>query len=70
MTLPCSNATDARSLEKAKIGEGQEVEAVGRIANTAGNTWYQVNINGENCYLYSGDVKKVNWFTRLLDWLL
>lgn len=69
MTLPCSNTTDARSLEKAKIGEGQELEAVGRIANTAGNTWYQVNVNGETRYLYSGDVKKVNWFTRVLDWL-
>lgn len=68
MTLPCSNATDARSLEKAKIGEGQELEAVGRITNTAGNTWYQVNVNGETRYLYSGDVKKVNWFIRLLDW--
>lgn len=66
MTLPCSNATDARSLKSASVEKGQALEAVGRITNTAGNTWFLVNQNGETRYVYGADVKKQTWLDRLL----
>lgn len=65
MTLPCSNATDARSLVLATIPEGDTVNVTGSIRNTAGNLWYQVERNGETGYIYSGHLEKDSW----VDWL-
>lgn len=65
MTLPCSNATDARSLVLATIPEGDEVSVIGSIRNTADNLWYQIEYNGKTGYVYSGHVEKDSW----ADWL-
>lgn len=65
MTLPCSNATDARSLVLATIPEGDEVTVVGSIRNSAGNLWYQVELDGQTGYVYSGHVEKDSF----ADWL-
>jgi len=74
MTLPCSNATDARSLPGAVVPRGQRLEASCRITNTRGAKWYEVDWNGERLYVYSEDASAVDWFARLFDrlfgWLL
>lgn len=67
MTLPCSNKTDARSLLLTSISEGYELEIVGEVYNTANNKWYQVNFNGQICYVYSKHVEDVTedtWYSR------
>lgn len=66
MTLPCSNSTDARSQPLASVSKWEELEVVGSIYNTAGNLWYEVDWNGERCYLYSGYAEEPGWFTRLI----
>lgn len=66
MTLPCSNSTDARSVPLASVEKGEELEIVGSLTNTAGNLWYEINWNGQRCYLYSGYAVEPGWFTRLL----
>ena len=65
MTLPCSNATDARSLVLDTIPEGDTVAVTGSIRNSADNLWYQVERNGQTGYLYSGHMEKDSW----VDWL-
>lgn len=69
MTLPCSNETDARSLAGTAIPAGERLEAVGRVTNTRGAKWYEVEWNGESCYVYSGDVETMGWFAKLIDWI-
>ena len=65
MTLPCSNATDARSLLLATIPEGETVEVLGSIRNSAGNLWYQIRSDGKTGYVFSGHVEKDSF----ADWL-
>lgn len=79
MTLPCSNPTDARSVPAADVAEGEKLNLVGSICNTEGNLWYEVDWNGQRCYVYSGYVTEVTeepeeaetkgWFGRLIDWI-
>ncbi len=66
MTLPCSNATDPRSVAVATAEKGQELEIVGSICNSAGNLWYQVNWQGRLCYCYSGYTENPGWFSRII----
>lgn len=66
MTLPCSNTTDARSVSLTSVPKGEEVEAVGSIRNTSGNLWYEVNWNGQRCFLFSGYTEEPGWFSRIL----
>lgn len=66
MTLPCSNFTDARSVPLASVRKGADLEIVGCLTNTAGNIWYELNWNGQRCFLYSGDAEEPGWFTRLV----
>lgn len=65
MTLPCSNATDARSLVLATIPEGDTVNVTGSIRNSAGNLWYKIELDGQTGYVYSGHVEKDSF----ADWL-
>ena len=67
MTLPCSNATDARALLLKTIPEGTEVKIMGSIVNSAGNEWLKVSVDGMDGYLYSGHMKKESWVDRLFD---
>ena len=66
MTLPCSNATDARSVALANVADGKTLEIVSGIRNSAGNLWYEANRDGERCYVYSGSVSYGSWLRRLL----
>lgn len=66
MTLPCSNSTDARSVPLTSVGKGTELEIVGSLTNSAGNVWYELNWNGQRCFLYSGYAEEPGWFTRLI----
>ena len=69
MSLPCSNATDARSVEVMTLSEGDRVEVCGSLVNTAGNLWYEVALFNENCYVYAGDMEEVEpaWYEELMD---
>jgi len=65
MSLPCSNATDARALLLDTLPEGQLVQVLGTIRNSAGNLWYKVRTEGQTGYVYSGHVEKDSF----ADWL-
>lgn len=68
MSLPCSNATDARSVEVTKVKRGQELEATGVYRNTEGRLWYEISYQGQTCYLYTGYAEESswrNWITRI-----
>jgi len=71
--LPCSNPTDARSLEAEEVSRGEELETTGLIMNTQGRLWYEVTRNGQTQYLYSGYAEEAgwrNWITRFFAKLL
>lgn len=59
MTLPCSNETDARSRESVAVLEGTQLEVLGTIRNSRGNTWYQVSFEGRTGYIYQDQVRKL-----------
>lgn len=65
MSLPCSNATDARSLERMPVPEGKLLKILGSIRNPAGNLWYQVECNGVTGYVFSGHTEKPGWLERV-----
>jgi len=65
MSLPCSNATDARSLVRATLPEGEMLRITGSIRNSAGNLWYQVEVNGRSGFVYSGHLEEESF----ADWL-
>ena len=65
MTLPCCNATDARSLVVNTLAEGDTVQVTGSIRNNAGNLWYQVEAEGFSGYVFAGHVEKDSF----ADWL-
>lgn len=67
MSLPCSNATDARSLPLTQIPEGQKVTITEGIHNSAGNLWYILEYEGYRGYVYSGHLKEESWFSRFSD---
>ena len=72
MSLPCSNATDARSLVLEEVTQGDRITVQGSIRNSAGNKWNIVEVEAENGYLYngylfSGHLEELDWFERVLD---
>ena len=69
MTLPCSNATDARSLVLDTIPEGDTVEVIGSIKNSAGNKWFKIRTEDQTGYVYSGHVEKDSFADWLFDTL-
>lgn len=54
MSLPCSNAVDARSIPVTRLEKGDQVDICGSIVNTKGQLWYEVSFFGENCYIPAG----------------
>jgi len=58
MTLPCSNAVDARSLEVTTLPEGTELEALGRFTNSKGEKWYAVLWEAAVYYVPSAFVRR------------
>lgn len=70
MSLPCSNANDARSLQMTFLPKGEKLTLRAIVRNTTGNLWYETEYNGETCYIYCGDMEEIpegNWFTRLME---
>jgi len=70
MTLPCSNITDARSIQVGTIPKGETVEILSCIQNPLGNLWYELEYNGQRCYLYSSYAEEVtspSWFQQFWD---
>lgn len=54
MTLPCSSATDPRSVAIATVAEGETLPILGSITNSRGNLWYVTEVEGQRGYVYSG----------------
>lgn len=59
MTLPCSNATDARSEPLIVLPKGETVQVSGCLFNSRGNLWYETEYDGQRCYLYSGHTEEL-----------
>ena len=64
MSLPCSNAADARSIAVTKLEQGEKIGICGSIVNTKGELWYEVSFFGENCYVLADSVEE-NISTRM-----
>ena len=69
MSLPCSNETDARSLELAALEEGQVLSLDAEIKNTRGGVWYRTEWEGRTAYVYGQYLEAVpekpeSWLTR------
>lgn len=54
MTLPCSSGTDPRSVAIVTLEEGEQLNLVGSVSNSRGNTWFLTEIDGETGYVYGG----------------
>ena len=62
MTLPCSNGSDARSLEAGTLAAGEILTAKGSIFNASGNLWYETEAGS---YVYAGHVEELGFFESL-----
>ena len=62
MSLPCSNGSDARSLEVGTLSAGEMLTAVGSVFNASGNLWYEMEAGG---YVYAGHVEELGFFDSL-----
>ena len=65
MSLPCSNGSDARSLEMGTLAAGEVLTAKGSVFNASGNLWYETEAGGQTCYLYAGHVEELGWLESL-----
>lgn len=75
MSLPCSAYTDSRSIPVMTLSQGDRVEILGKIINTEGNLWYEVDLFNGSCYVYAGDAGLVqeapkSWLERAAEFLL
>ena len=57
MSLPCGNGPDSRSIPVITLSEKDRVDVCGSIVNTRGETWYEVDFFGDNCYVPAEDVQ-------------
>lgn len=67
MTLPCTNAVDARSVESFCIPKGQSLLVDSVIENPTGEKWLCLNWEGERCYLASSCATRTTEVNKLLD---
>ena len=66
-TLPCSIATDKRSLSMngdKPLPENATVRITGVIKNSVGNTWYRIFYQGYTGYLFHDQVKNIRTITN------
>ena len=68
MTLPCSNATDARSLQMAFLPRMRDVTITGSVKNHMGNLWYTTEYEGQTLYIYSGDLEEIKEEIPFVTW--
>ena len=70
MSLPCSNAADARSIPVTSIAQMDQIDICGQLANPEGEVWYEVNFFHENCYIRAELVEELprTWRDRIADW--
>ena len=67
MTLPCGNASDARSRTVAQLPEGTRVVLKAELRNAAGEFWYETEYGGEVCFVSGADLEAIpeeGWFGR------
>lgn len=65
MSLPCSNATDARSQLVAEIPKGERLKVLGSTRNSADNVWYQVEWENQRGYVFAGHTNMPGWLERV-----
>lgn len=69
MSLPCENGEDARSIVLAEIPEGTRVSMAGEIRNAQGDFWYEIEYEGERCFVPGGTLEAIpeeGWLGRFL----
>ena len=67
MSLPCSNAVDARSIPVTGLETGDKIDICGSIVNTEGQLWYEVSFFSENCYIPADSTQEVS--QGVVDWI-
>ena len=70
MSLPCTNAADARSIPVTSIAAGDSIDICGQITNAQGELWYEVDFFHENSYIRAEMVEDIpkTWAQRLVEW--
>ena len=58
MTLPCGNATDARSVLIGTLKEGTSIRFSQVISNTRGAEWYEITYESQTGYVFSGHFRE------------
>lgn len=58
MTLPCGNATDARSVPIGTLKEGTSIQVRQVLLNTRGANWYEISHEGQTGYVFSGHFRE------------
>lgn len=66
MSLPCSAATDVRSVPVELLPAGEELTINQSVQNSVGSIWYPAEIGGKQGYIYSGDLKEPSRVYKLL----
>ena len=67
MTLPCSNDADARSRTAVVLEKGTRLDLTAEIRNPDGGFWYETHLNGQQCFVFGGDLEAIpeeGWFGR------
>ena len=67
MTLPCTNAEDARSRVVTTLKKDQTIALQGEIRNINGRFWYETEYLGRQCFVPVGSLEELEeeyWFSR------
>lgn len=70
MTLPCSNETDARSKVLCTLPKGEEVSLGACLTNTRGSLWYELEYDGDICYIHHSQIEEIppkSWLQQLWE---
>lgn len=65
MSLPCTNAADARSSQLAAVPEDTKLQITGSIRNADNEKWHMVTWEGVSGYLHSSQTKPESTLARL-----
>ncbi len=69
MTLPCSNAEDARSRAAAELEAGTRVSLLGEVRNPQGDCWYELEHQGQRRFVSGAGLEAIpsqqeHWLKR------
>lgn len=59
-SLPCTSSVTSQSIQMGKASAGDTFVATAMYLNTVGEYWYEVTLNGAECFLYGGNTTAVS----------